>query len=234
MNAAICDDERKNTEKLENAVTAFFMEKDIAVGISCFAKGSELLKSVNSGTEYDVIFMDINLVTEDGISIIAQLRDLGCTIPVIFVTSYENRAIDGYDVDAFAFVVKNNMEEKLPKVLQKLYSHLYEKRTVTVNTKDGVQLVNVDEMLYIESDNRATLVHTFAGAVTDTRSVTHFAELLSPDDFVEVHKSVYVSIPRIKRINADTVELEEGTVLPLSRRNRKSVMYAVMKKVGGQ
>lgn len=234
MNAAICDDERENTEKLENAVRAFFKEKDISVGISCFTKGSELISSINSGTEYDAIFMDINLVTEDGISIIAKLRDTGVTVPVIFVTSYENRAIDGYDVDAFAFVVKKNMGEKLPKVLQKLYSHLYEKRTVTVSTKDGIQLVNVDDILYIESENRSTLVHTFGGSITDTRSVTHFAGLLSTDDFVEVHKSVYVSIPRIKRINADTVELEEGTILPLSRRNRKPVMYAVMKKVGGQ
>lgn len=234
MNTAICDDERENREKLGCAVTAFFTEKEVPVSLTYFPKGSELLNSVKSGTEYDVIFMDINLVTEDGISIIAELRSLGCAVPVIFVTSYENRAIDGYDVDAFAFVVKKNMGEKLPRVLRKLYSQLYEKRTVTVNTKDGIQLVNVDEMLYIESDSRVTLVHTFGGIITDTRSVTHFAQLLSPDDFVEVHKSVYVNIPRIKRINADTVELEEGTVLPLSRRNRKPVMYAVMKRVGGQ
>lgn len=234
MNAAICDDERENRDKIGDAVSAFFTEKEIPVSLSYFTKGSELLKSITGGDEYDVLFMDINLVTEDGISIIAELRSLGCSVPVIFVTGYENRAIDGYDVDAFAFVVKKNMGEKLPKVLRKLWSHLYEKRTVTVNTKDGVQLVNVDDMLYIESDGRATLVHTFGGTLTDTRSVTHFAGLLSPEDFVEVHKSVYVGIPKIKRINADTVELEEGTVLPLSRRNRKPVMYAVMKRVGGQ
>ncbi len=234
MRAAICDDERYNAEKVGNAVEDFFSEKEMPTELSYFGKGSALLQSVKDGAVYDAIFMDINLVTEDGISIIGELRSLGCSVPVIFVTSYENRAIDGYDVDAFAFVVKKNMKEKLPKVLEKLYSQLYEKRTVTVNTKDGIQLVNVDEILYIESDNRATLVHTFDGMATDTRSVTHFAGLLSPDDFVEVHKSVYVSIPRIKRINADTVELEDGTVLPLSRRNRKPVMYAVMKKVGGQ
>lgn len=234
MKAAICDDERYNAEKVGYAVEDFFSEKEMPTELSYFGKGSALLQSVKDGAVYDAIFMDINLVTEDGISIIAELRSIGCAVPVIFVTSYENRAIDGYDVDAFAFVVKKKMDEKLPKVLQKLYSQLYEKRTLAVETKDGIQLINIDDMLYVESDNRATLVHTFGNTVTDTRSVTHFAELLSEDDFVEVHKSVYVSIPRIKRINSDTVELEEGTVLPLSRRSRKPVMYAVMKRVGGR
>ena len=49
-----------------------------------------------------MIFWDINLVTEDGISIIAELRSSGCVVSFIFVTSYENRAIYGYDVYAFA------------------------------------------------------------------------------------------------------------------------------------
>ena len=41
MNAAICDDERDNRNKLGNAVTAFFTEKEIQVSLSYFSKGSE-------------------------------------------------------------------------------------------------------------------------------------------------------------------------------------------------
>ena len=231
MHAAICDDEKENVEKLGSMVKSFFAGKEIALSFSVYKKGSSLLKSIEEGTVYDVIFMDINLVTEDGISIISEARKLGCTTPVIFVTGYENRAVDGYDVDAFAFVVKKNMDEKLPKVLAKLYTALYEKTTLAVETRDSVRILNTEEILFIESENRTSKVHTEKEELTDLRSITHFAGLLSADDFVEVHKSVYVNIPKIKRINADTVELEEGTVLPLSRRCRKLVMFAVMKRV---
>lgn len=234
MKAVICDDDRENASEINKIIKQFFSEKNIAVEVSYYSKGYVLLERIKGGEQFDVIFMDINLITEDGINIISDVRFLGCEVPVIFVTSYENRAIDGYDVDAFAFVTKKSMNEKLPKVLQKLYSHLYEKRTIAIADKENMQLVNVDKVLFVESDKRSTLVHLYDQEITDSRSITHFAEILSEDDFVEVHKSVYVNISKIKRINTDTVELEEGIILPLSRRSRKQVMLAVMKKVSGR
>ena len=234
MKAVICDDDRENASEISKIIKQFFLEKNIAVEVSYYSKGYELLERIKGGEQFDVIFMDINLITEDGINIIYDVRFLGCEVPVIFVTSYENRAIDGYDVDAFAFVTKKSMNEKLPKVLQKLYSYLYEKRTIAIADKENMQLVNVDKVLFVESDKRSTLVHLYDQEITDSRSITHFAEILSEDDFVEVHKSVYVNISKIKRINTDTVELEEGIILPLSRRSRKQVMLAVMKKVSGR
>ena len=138
MKAVICDDDRENASEINKIIKHFFLEKNIAVEVSYYSKGYELLERIKGGEQFDVIFMDINLITEDGINIISDVRFLGCEVPVIFVTSYENRAIDGYDVDAFAFVTKKSMNEKLPKVLQKLYSHLYEKRTIAIADKEEV------------------------------------------------------------------------------------------------
>ena len=56
--------------------------------------------------------------------------------------------------------------------------------------------------------------------------------MLLGDDFVEVHKAVFVNISKIKRINTDTVTMCDKSNVPLSRRNRGNVICAVMKRIG--
>ncbi len=234
MKISVCDDEKSFAEGLISEISAFFLERNIECEFRYFSEGEEFLSSIKENNDYELIFMDINLISADGVNIVSKLRDMEITTPVIFVTSLENRAIDGYDVDAFGFVVKKSYKEKLPRVLTKLYDKLYNKKTMAIHEKDSTEIMNTEDILYIESDKRASVVHTLTGILNDIRPIGQISTELSADDFVEVFKSVYVNIAKIKRINSDTVILENEDSLPLSRRNRKNVMYAVMKKVGGR
>lgn len=235
MKIAICEDEQNFAFMLKNRIEDFCAGKGCAVLSEIFTDGDSFLESVNKGNSFDAVFMDINLgCMEDGIAVIARMRQKDEHTPVIFVTSLENRAVDGYDVNAFGFLVKKNLDTKLPVVLEKLWKKLYVRKTLTVTTKDGTAVVDTENILYVESFERCTLIHTVTGELTDTRSIGSFSPLLSSDDFVAVYKSIFVNTARIRRINTDTVTLENDTVVPLSRRSRKNVMYAVMKKVNEQ
>lgn len=235
MKAAICEDEILFSEKLSDGVRNFFLEKGIDTEIECFSDGKAFAENFTESHGYDVIFMDINLgFGKDGMEYAARLREIDKTVPIIFVTSLENRAVDGYDVGAYGFVVKKNIAEKLPRVLEKLYKELYCKKSIALTGKDNTEIVLADNILWAQSVGRGTEIYLVDGIFSDIRSISHFAELLDPDDFISVHKSIYVNISKIKRINTDTVMLCDNTSVPLSRRNRKNVMLAVMKKVGGK
>lgn len=235
MKIAICEDEQWFALSLKEKVEAFCAQKNADADVALYSDGGSFLAACGNSEHFDAVFMDINLGSgADGVDITAKLRELGESVPVIFVTSLENRAIDGYDVSAFGFVVKKNCDEKLPIVLEKLWKKLYVRKTVTITGKDGAVIINAGDILYAESDGRCTLIHTMTEDITDTRAIGSFSAMLDIDDFIEVYKSIFVNIARIKRINADTVVLENDAVVPLSRRNRKNVMYAVMKKVDGR
>ncbi len=235
MKIAICEDEQWFALSLKEKIGSFCVKKNTNADIVLYSDGGSFLAACESGEVFDAVFMDINLGKgADGVDTVAKMREYGDSAPVIFVTSLENRAIDGYDVSAFGFVVKNNCDEKLPIVLEKLWKKLYVRKTFTVTTRDGAMIINNDDILYAESDGRYTLIHTMTEAITDTRAIGSFSALLDSNDFIEVYKSIFVNIARIRRINADTIILENDAVVPLSRRNRKNVMYAVMKKVDGR
>lgn len=235
MRIAICEDEQSFAVLLKEKIEDFFAGKGCVAEISVFSDGESFLASVLKDERYDAVFMDIHLGgDEDGMVVAARLREKADSTPIIFVTSLENRAVDGYDVSAFGFVVKKHMDEKLPVILEKLWKKLYVRKTIAVTHKGGTAVVNTDEILWVESEGRCTLVHTLTGDFTDTHSIGSFVPLLSADNFVEVYKSIYVNTARIRRINADTVTLENDVDVLLSRRNRKNVMYAVMKEVNGR
>ncbi len=235
MKIAICEDNGVFAAQLQTLVQQFFRAKEVAVTFDTFETGTQFLQHISAGGAYDAVFMDIDLgEASDGIEMIARLRETDTSVPVIFVTSLENRAIDGYDVHAFGFVSKKNAAEKLPKVLEKLWKELFFRRTMAIQEKDGTRIIPVDSITWVESLGRISLVHTAEGDLTDTRAIGTFSALLPPEDFVEVHKSVFVNIGEIKRVSTDTVLLADDTPVPLSRRNRKKVMLAVMRKVGGR
>lgn len=235
MRVAICEDEALFAEELSEGVIKFFAGKGIVTATEHFSDGRAFADNFTPEHGYDVIFMDINLgLGKDGMEFAAKIHAIDKAVPLIFVTSLENRAVDGYDVGAFGFVVKKNMAEKLSRVLEKLYKELYCKKSIALTGKDNTEIVLTDNIMWVQSVGRGTEIYLTDGSFSDTRSISHFAELLDPDDFISVHKSVYVNIAKIKRINTDTVMLCDNTSVPLSRRNRKNVMLAVMKKVGGR
>lgn len=90
------------------------------------------------------------------------------------------------------------------------------------------------EILWIESEGRTSLVHTVNATYTDIRSIQNMAVVLTDTDFIECFKSIFVNVEKIKSVNADTITLINDHKLPVSRRSRKSVMLAVMKKVRDQ
>ena len=131
MKIAICEDELLFQRKLKSGIERFFAEKKTETTFDYFMNGEELLHNLKN--EYDVIFLDINLGTKtDGINIAEQLRNEDISSPVIFVTSFENRAIDGDDVSAYGFIVKKNLDEKLPKVLTKLWKEHFYRPTILI------------------------------------------------------------------------------------------------------
>ncbi len=230
MNIAICEDEKEFAKRLSEGIERFFSEKETEVCFDFYESGEKLLNQQNNAP--DIIFLDINLGADsDGMMVAAALREKGVTAPVVFVTSLENRAVDGYDVGAYGFIVKKNLDEKLPRILKKLWQEHFCRKTLAVCGKDFTELIHIDAILSVQSEGRGSVIITESGCFNDTRPIGKLSELLG-EDFVETHKSVFVNIAKIKRINTDTVTLCDDSAIPLSRRNRKTVMLAVMKRLG--
>lgn len=229
MKAAICEDEKNFADRLSAIVKEIL--KEHSPQIDRFPDGAPLLKKISARHKYDLIFLDLNLENSDGMDTAIEIRKYDRTVPIIFVTGIEGRAAEGYSAAAFDYIFKPDADKKLPQVLKR-YCREYFMQPLTVTDADNrTHVVAPSEVLYAESDGRGTLWHTKTEKIRSAVSINKTAAMLPEDKFIQIYKSIYVNISEIKRIDSDTAELSDGSVLPLSRRRRRDTLSAVMKSM---
>lgn len=226
MKIAICEDEEIFSARLTSLIRSYFENIDYNCEICVFTDAPP------DSEQFDLIFLDIALTESDGMSVASSLREKGVNSPIIFVTSLESRAVEGYSVSAFDFVVKSSMDERIPSVLDR-FMKTFEDNIVLSSKDKGTVKINLSDILYIEPDGRGSAVYTNDECFKSTEPVSHICKKLN-NGFVEAYKSLFVRISEIKRVDSDTLTLINGRTLPVSRRNRKSVLSAVIREVKGR
>ena len=237
MIIAVCEDEKAYFDLIQERVRAFFKEKEINVKVEGFSDASILLKKTGDQNIYDLILMDIKMKHSDGMEAAVTLRERNINTPIIFVTGNETRASQGYRVDALDYVVKNELEERLPEALER-YCEKQGQKALVVSVKgaeqsDGNAIIRLEDLLWAESDGRGSRLVTINENIETPVSIGHIALQLPKQSFIEVYKAVFVNVREIKRVGNDKIVMSNDMELPLSRRKKTAVLGAIMNYVKG-
>mgnify|MGYP000482544879 CR=1 FL=1 len=77
---------------------------------------------------YDILILDIDLPGISGIELGHRLRKNGDDTAVVFLTAYPQYAAESYVIEAWQYVLKEQMEERFPEILHRLISSLLEEK----------------------------------------------------------------------------------------------------------
>ena len=231
MYIVICEDEENFAKELKTELETFFLQREIACRICHCGNGAAFRKETECGEAADLIFMDLHLGDADGVELVKEQAKSSIKIPTVFLSSLEERIAEGYDVNAFHFLFKRNYKEKLPALLERFLSEIYERKMVLIQDRDTVVRLNFAEIYYVESDNRNTAIHTAVSTYAEKSSIQTFAKNLPEELFIEAYHSLYINVDHIRKVNMDSVILDNDKELPVSRRKRKALMTAVMRRI---
>ena len=103
MFAALCDDDKYIIEELKKLLLTYAKENRIIIDIDEFESGEKLLNSENN---YDIIVLDFQLGSTDGLTVAKELRKRNVLSCIIFLTSYPHFMIDAFEVNTFRFLLK--------------------------------------------------------------------------------------------------------------------------------
>ena len=117
---------------------------------------------------FDIIFLDIEMPTLGGMPTAERIRQVDPDVVLVFVTNMAQYAIRGYEVDALDFVLKPVSYYQFSTKLGGR-SSIQRRRggQIALQVGGGVQLLNTDDILYLETRDRLLHYHTAA----DTWSV---------------------------------------------------------------
>ena len=208
---AICDDESVHIEKIRTILSDYETDN--------YLSPTALLDAVSAGVRYDVLFLDIMMPRIDGISLARELREFDEDMLIVFITSKIEYMQTGYEVRAFRYLLKDQIDEGLPKIWNDIIKELLDRQDAyfSYEFERKTYRLPIRDILYFESNLRRIVVHTKA-----SENATLYGKLddlsVKYSSFIRVHKSYLINRRYIRMISAGTVVLSNGEVLPVSRK----------------
>ena len=231
LTIAICDDEKKICDYIENRTTEFLAKNDLEAEVSVFYDGSELLKKCENNTQhFDIIFLDIKMKTVNGVDCAKQLRDFGVEALIVFVTSSAEYVFSGYEVKAFRYILKTDLVNAFDRIFGECLNELSKSDDsfYTVKTASAVKNIPLNDIFYFESNKRVLIVHTKNDEYSFYGKLDQVEKDLDGKDFIRTHQSYFVNARKIKSVSKDSAELQNGEILPVSKSKASAVKNAYL------
>ena len=103
LNIAICDDDIQITGRMETMIRKIAKRNFTNAETEVFWDGRSLADAVMEGSSFDIIYLDIEMDKEDGISEAKRIRLYDKNMLITYVTSHENHMKESFDVRPFRF-----------------------------------------------------------------------------------------------------------------------------------
>ena len=190
MNIAICDDE----ENIRIYIRKLIQKQETFCKITEFSSGKELLEfqDETNAEEIDILFLDISMGDEDGMTVAKQLRSQ----------------------------MESNFEQVFAQTIRE-YQYLMAKKKekpkeVLVRNGNRTRSVSADDIYYIESSNRKVTLYLRHEKIEYYDKISSLESELKPD-FFRIHKGYLVNIKYVERYDRTEVKMRNGDSLLISK-----------------
>nr|WP_214460492.1 LytTR family DNA-binding domain-containing protein [Flavihumibacter fluvii] len=230
------DDEHLSLDLLVNNISKIPFLKLVGT-----AKNTLDVIEILQKEQVDLIFLDIQMPGLSGMQLAANLKS---RTRVIFLTAFNQYALESYSVNAIDYLVKPVSFERFLEACMKALDVFSGKSTKSVlpehqspvalpkflfvHVEYNVVKIAIDDMLLIEGFKEYVKIHLFSQKrpVITRMSMKLLEEKLAPFEFLRIHKSYIVSLTRVDAIHKSFVKLGELEV-PVSEHYKELLMQRV-------
>lgn len=219
---ALCDDEARELDQIE-AFLAGYQEK--RKGMKCqirrFSSAEMLLEQIRErGYAPHLLLLDIFMPGKSGIEAAEELRKLGFGIPIIFLTTSTEHALNAYGVDAIQYLVKPLGQERFFHAMDTAVEQIGRRKEnqITIKVPGGIRQVQPDEILYCETQRNYQVLHLPAEECRTRMTAGKLWELLEQfPQFGRCGSSYILNMNHIVSLERDEIALDNGSRIYIPR-----------------
>ncbi len=219
--AIIADDEKELRTYLKSILSEIWPELVICGEAKNGKEAIELVESKHP----QIAFLDIRMPGFSGMEV---ARRIAGQCRIVFVTAFDQYAVEAFEREAVDYLVKPVPKERLIQTVQRLKSQLdssvepparlaeaveqilsklpgREKpdflRWIKTQNKDSIRLIPVEEADYFKAEDKYTLVVTKEGESLIKKSIKELAQELDPGQFWQIHRGIIVNVSKIDKVS---------------------------------
>ncbi len=225
LDALIAEDEDLLRQALAEQLQRLWPELRLVAQCEDGASALEQLAQ----TQPDIAFLDIRMPGITGIEVARALGQVSPRTHVVFVTAYDQYAIDAFEQGAMDYLLKPVSDERLLATRERILARLPSARTddavldrllqrlgqgaaqperpplawITASTGRDTRLIMIDDVAYFRADNKYTTVVTAEGESLLRTPLRELLEVLDPQRFRQVHRSTIVNMHAVASVSRD-------------------------------
>jgi DNA-binding LytR/AlgR family response regulator len=236
--ALIVDDEAPALSEL-----AWLLSQDARIGrIRTAASGTEALKALET-EPVDVMFCDISMPGLDGLDLARTLARFSHRPYLIFVTAYDQHAIEAFDLQAVDYVLKPVRPERLGEAVRRVVEagrpgepvpqpvpepvpEPAEDETIAVELAGVTRFVQRSHVLFVQAQGDYARLHTPTGSHLVRIPLTVLEERWATAGFIRIHRSTLVALAHVDEVQVDAGRFSvrlAGRTLQVSRRHSREL-----------
>ena len=220
--AVIADDEKQLRIYLRSKLAGLWPELVISGEAENGHQALDLIETRRPG----IAFLDIKMPGLSGLEVAKRMT--GDCI-VVFITAYDEFAIEAFENEAIDYLLKPVTDERLAKTVNRLKKQLAASppsspgqltatlerllvrlkneedtgflKWIKVRHRDQVRLVAVDDVYFFKAEDKYTVVKTGDGEYLIKISIRQLTEELDPDQFSRIHRSTIVNLGSVAGVH---------------------------------
>lgn len=232
LKIAVCDDEMLFLKTLKKQISEIIPDDNYS--IFEFFSGEQLIETFQR-EKFDILILDIEMDGINGIETARKIRDIDRSVTIAFLTNHENFSIQGYDVDAKRYILKQQPEYMYREQLTALFKDYNQNHKRFNYNKNGKAFsVKVSDIIYFEVLNRKITLHSLNGDFDYYGKISELENEYRNDGFIKVGKSYLINVAHIKFIDKNDVILKDGTTILLGRNIKNQVVDEYLNYLSGK
>jgi two-component system LytT family response regulator len=236
MTTVIVEDEPHNINVLRSILSSHCPQVQVVGQAGSVAEAKELVLRLQP----QLLFLDVRLTDGSAFDLLSQIDY--SSLAVIFTTAHEEHALSAFKFSAVDYLMKplsisevqeavqraqQKMKEANPfESLKQMLNEMQQKQPerLALPTLDGLQVVDPDDIIYIEAAGSYCLFH-LAGKekIMVSRTLKHFEEALLPRGFFRIHHSHIIQLKHVMKYvkgSGGYVVMQNGATLDVSSRRK--------------
>ncbi|MEO8102896.1 MAG: LytTR family DNA-binding domain-containing protein [Betaproteobacteria bacterium] len=226
LKCVIAEDEELLRKSLVEMLRDVWPELDIVAECE---DGGAALEAI-AAQQPDVAFLDIRMPGLTGLEVAAAMAESSPKTQIVFVTAYNQYAIDAFEKGAVDYLLKPIARERLASTVQRLQARAVSGESdtsalsalvqqlsanlprtsstpplvwITASAGKETRLIMVEDVAYFQSDNKYTVVMTAQGESLVRKPLRELLDVLDPAMFKQIHRATIVNLKAISSIVRD-------------------------------
>ena len=238
----LVDDERGSIQSLKFELQAYCPDVEVIGSTQDPEEAISLIKAENP----DLVFLDIEMPGMNGFELLQKFGSIDFN--VIFVTAYDQFAIQAFEFNAIDYILKPVRKEKLVNAVQKVTERQnsnfpQDQLTALVNniqlqsksgiekialpTSDGYEFVHVNNLVFLQAESNYTWVHLESKKYLIAKTLKEMSAMIPFPQFFRAHKSYLVNLNHVSKYvrgSGGYLVLDNGGQIPVSRSQKDNLL----------